>query len=122
MKEVKIKSFGFTKDTLDSYNKTIINSITENISVKTRAKSNNLEPLITLVWFLIKMNVNKKQASTKLFSLLALCLISILFILLKQKDYQFLADGNFSGLSFFFEIYAGREFIVLNLYFYLSSQ
>ena len=43
MKEVKIKSFGFTKDTLDSYNKTIINSITENISVKTRAKSNNLE-------------------------------------------------------------------------------
>lgn len=58
------------------------------------------------------MNVNKKQASTKLFSLLALCLISILFILLKQKDYQFLADGNFSGLSFFFEIYAGREFIV----------
>lgn len=42
MKEVKIKSFGFTKDTLDSY-KTIINSITENISVKTRAKSNNLE-------------------------------------------------------------------------------
>lgn len=58
------------------------------------------------------MNVNKKQASTKLFSLLALCLISILFILLKQKDYHFLADGNFSGLSFFFEIYAGREFIV----------
>ena len=34
----------FTKDTLDSYNKTIINSITENISVKARAKSNNLEP------------------------------------------------------------------------------
>ena len=34
----------FTKDTCDSYNKTIINSITENISVKTRAKSNNLEP------------------------------------------------------------------------------
>ena len=32
--------------------------------------------------------------------------------MLKQKDYQFLADGNFSGLSFFFEIYAGREFIV----------
>lgn len=58
------------------------------------------------------MNVNKKQASTKLFSLLALCLISILFVLLKQKDYQFLADGNFSGLSFFFEIYAGKEFIV----------
>ena len=58
------------------------------------------------------MNINKKQASTKLFSLLALCLISILFILFKQKDYQFLADGNFSGLSFFFEIYAGREFIV----------
>ena len=58
------------------------------------------------------MNVNKKQTSTKLFSLLALCLISILFILLKQKDYQFLADGKFSGLSFFFEIYAGREFIV----------
>lgn len=43
MKEVKIKSLGFTKDTLDSYNKTIINSITENISVKTRSKSNNLE-------------------------------------------------------------------------------
>ena len=43
MKEVKIKSLGFTKDTLDSYNKTIINSITENISVKTRAKSNNIE-------------------------------------------------------------------------------
>ena len=44
MKEVKIKSLGFTKDTFDSYNKTIINSITENISVKPRAKSNNLEP------------------------------------------------------------------------------
>lgn len=44
MKEVKIKSLRFTKDTLDSYNKTIINSITKNISVKTRAKSNNLEP------------------------------------------------------------------------------
>ena len=44
MKEVKIESLGFTKDTLGSYNKTIINSITENISVKTRAKSNNLEP------------------------------------------------------------------------------
>ena len=44
---------------------------------------------------------------------MALCLISILFVLLKQKDYQFLADGNFSGLSFFFEIYAGKEFIVL---------
>lgn len=44
MKEVKMELLGFTKDTLDSYNKTIINSITENISVKTRAKSNNLEP------------------------------------------------------------------------------
>lgn len=44
MKEMKVKSLGFTKDTLDSYNKTIINSITENISVKPRAKSNNLEP------------------------------------------------------------------------------
>ena len=43
MKEVKIKSLRFTKDTLGSYNITIINSITENISVKTRAKSNNLE-------------------------------------------------------------------------------
>ena len=44
MKEVKMELFGFTKYTLDSYNKTIINIITENISVKTRAKSNNLEP------------------------------------------------------------------------------
>ena len=44
MKEVKMELLVFTKDTLDSYNKTIINSITENISVKTRAKSNNLEP------------------------------------------------------------------------------
>lgn len=44
MKEVKMELLGFTKDTFDSYNKTIINSITENISVKTRAKSNNLEP------------------------------------------------------------------------------
>ena len=44
MKEVKMELLGFTKDTLDSYNKTIINIITENISVKTRAKSNNLEP------------------------------------------------------------------------------
>ena len=44
MKEVKMELLVFTKDTCDSYNKTIINSITENISVKTRAKSNNLEP------------------------------------------------------------------------------
>lgn len=44
MKEVKMELLGFTKDTFDSYNKTIINSITENIFVKTRAKSNNLEP------------------------------------------------------------------------------
>ena len=44
MKKLEMKSLGFTKDTLGSYNKTIINSITENISVKTRAKSNNLEP------------------------------------------------------------------------------
>lgn len=44
MKKLKMKLLGFTKDTLDSYNKTIINSITENISVKTKAKSNNLEP------------------------------------------------------------------------------
>ena len=44
MKEVKMELLVFTKDTFDSYNKTIINSITENISVKTRAKSNNLEP------------------------------------------------------------------------------
>lgn len=44
MKKLKMKLLGFTKDTLDSYNKTIINSITENISVKTRAKSNNLKP------------------------------------------------------------------------------
>ena len=43
MKKVKMKSLGFTKDTLDSYNKTIINKITDNISVKARAKSNNLE-------------------------------------------------------------------------------
>ena len=43
MKKLKMELFGFTKYTLDSYNKTIINSITENISVKTRAKSNNLE-------------------------------------------------------------------------------
>lgn len=44
MIKLEMELFGFTKDTLDSYNKTIINSITENISVKTRAKSNNLEP------------------------------------------------------------------------------
>ena len=44
MRKLKMELLGFTKDTLDSYNKTIINSITENISVKTRAKSNNLEP------------------------------------------------------------------------------
>lgn len=44
MKEVKMELLVFTKDTFDSYNKTIINSITKNISVKTRAKSNNLEP------------------------------------------------------------------------------
>ena len=44
MKKLEMELFGFTKYTLDSYNKTIINSITENISVKTRAKSNNLEP------------------------------------------------------------------------------
>lgn len=44
MKKLKMKLLGFTKDTLDSYNKTIINSIAESISVKTRAKSNNLEP------------------------------------------------------------------------------
>lgn len=44
MKKLEMKLLEFTKDTLDSYNKTIINSITENISVKARAKSNNLEP------------------------------------------------------------------------------
>lgn len=44
MKKLEMKLLEFTKDTLDSYNRTIINSITENISVKTRAKSNNLEP------------------------------------------------------------------------------
>ncbi len=44
MRKLKMELLRFTKDTLDSYNKTIINSITENISVKTRAKSNNLEP------------------------------------------------------------------------------
>lgn len=44
MRKLKMELLGFTKDTLDSYNKTIINSITKNISVKTRAKSNNLEP------------------------------------------------------------------------------
>lgn len=44
MRKLKMELLGFTKDTLDSYNKTIINSITENISVKTRTKSNNLEP------------------------------------------------------------------------------
>ncbi len=44
MRKLEMELFGFTKYTLDSYNKTIINSITENISVKTRAKSNNLEP------------------------------------------------------------------------------
>ena len=44
MKKLEMKLLEFTKDTLDSYNKTIINSITENISVKPRAKSNNLEP------------------------------------------------------------------------------
>lgn len=44
MKKLEMKLLEFTKDTLDSYNKSIINSITENISVKTRAKSNNLEP------------------------------------------------------------------------------
>ena len=44
MKKLEMKLLEFTKDTLDSYNKTIINSITENISVKTRTKSNNLEP------------------------------------------------------------------------------
>ena len=44
MKKLKMELLGFTKDTLGSYNKAIINSITENISVKTRAKSNNLEP------------------------------------------------------------------------------
>ena len=44
MIKLEMELFGFTKYTLDSYNKTIINIITENISVKTRAKSNNLEP------------------------------------------------------------------------------
>lgn len=44
MRKLKMELLRFTKDTLDSYNKTIINRITENISVKTRAKSNNLEP------------------------------------------------------------------------------
>ena len=44
MKKLEMELFGFTKYTLDSYNKAIINSITENISVKIRAKSNNLEP------------------------------------------------------------------------------
>ena len=44
MKKLEMKLLEFTKDTLDSYNRTIINSITENISVKPRAKSNNLEP------------------------------------------------------------------------------
>lgn len=44
MRKLKMELLGFTKDTLGSYNKTIINSITENISVKARAKSNNLEP------------------------------------------------------------------------------
>lgn len=44
MRKLKMELLRFTKDTLGSYNKTIINSITENISVKTRAKSNNLEP------------------------------------------------------------------------------
>lgn len=44
MRKLKMELLRFTKDTLDSYNKAIINSITENISVKTRAKSNNLEP------------------------------------------------------------------------------
>ena len=44
MRKLKMELLRFTKETLDSYNKTIINSITENISVKTRAKSNNLEP------------------------------------------------------------------------------
>lgn len=44
MKKLEMKLLEFTKDTLDSYNKAIINSTTENISVKARAKSNNLEP------------------------------------------------------------------------------
>lgn len=44
MKKLEMKLLEFTKDTLDSYNRAIINSIIENISVKTRAKSNNLEP------------------------------------------------------------------------------
>lgn len=44
MKEVKMELLGFKKYTLNLYNKTIINNITENISVKARAKSNNLEP------------------------------------------------------------------------------
>ncbi len=44
MKKLEMKLLEFTKDTLDSYNKTIINSTTENISVKARSKSNNLEP------------------------------------------------------------------------------
>lgn len=44
MRKLKMELLRFTKYTLDSYNKAIINSITENISVKIRAKSNNLEP------------------------------------------------------------------------------
>ena len=34
MKEVKMELLGFTKDTLDSYNKTIINSITEKTALQ----------------------------------------------------------------------------------------
>lgn len=58
------------------------------------------------------MNISIKQAGLRRLGMLTLCLLSILFILLKQKDYQFLIDGKFSGLLFFFELYAGREFIV----------
>lgn len=61
MKKLKMKLLGFTKDTLDSYNKTIINSITENISVKTRAKSNNLEPHDHLTVIVDKNECLKKK-------------------------------------------------------------
>ena len=66
------------------------------------------------------MKISKKQAGLKRFVLIVLCLLSILFVLLKQSDYRYLIDGNFSGLSFFFELYSGRDFIVFEFILLLS--
>ncbi len=56
-----------------------------------------------------------KKAGIKHIILFVLCLLSIVFVLLKQHDYRYLIDGKFSGFAFFYELYAGRDFILYEL-------